>query len=57
MKKLQSSGYDHKTRIEILKSILKGWKEILKKAETGERPIHRSRNYKKEERKEETKLV
>ena len=52
MKKLQSSGYDAKTRIEILKSITNGWKEILRKSESGERPLHRSRGYKKEERKE-----
>ena len=53
MKKLQSSGYDHKTRLEILKSIMKGWKRILEKAESGERPLHRDRNYQKDERKEE----
>ena len=52
MKKLQSSGYDAKTRIEILKSIKNGWKQIIIKSENGERPLHRSRGYMKEERKE-----
>ena len=50
MKKLQSSNYNHKERLQILKAIKKGWKIILRKAETGERPLHRSRHRKKEER-------
>ena len=57
MKKLQSSGYDSKTRLEILKSIKNGWTQILAKSENGERPLHRSRRYKKEERKEEKRKV
>ena len=51
MKKLHTSGYDQNYRIEILKSILTGWKNILKKAETGERPLHRSKEFEKQERK------
>ena len=47
MKKLQTSGYDQKFRLEILKSILKGWKTILQKAETGQKPLHRSREFEK----------
>ena len=50
MKKLQTSGYDQKTRLEILKSIIKGWKSILEKDKTGERPLHRSREFEKEKR-------
>ena len=50
MKKLQTSGYDSKYRLEILKSILKGWKIIKEKAEAGERPLHRSREFEKENR-------
>ena len=53
MKKLQTSGYDHKYRTEILKSILKGWKIIKEKAETGEKPLHRSRDFEKENRDKE----
>ena len=59
MKKLQTSGYDQKYRLEILKSILKGWKNILEKAESGEKPLHRSREFEKEKRmkdKSEKKL-
>ena len=59
MKKLQTSGYDQKYRLEILKAILKGWKSILEKAETGERPLHRPREFEKETRiknKSEKKL-
>ena len=53
MKKLQSSGYDVNVRLEILKSIKNGWNKIVKKSENGERPLHRSRGYKREERREE----
>ena len=53
MKKIQSSGYDIKTRLEILKSIKNGWKQIIIKSENGERPLHRSRGYMKEERKDD----
>ena len=52
MKKLQSSGYDSKTRLEILKSIKNGWNLIINKSHNGERPLLRSRGYMKEERKE-----
>ena len=50
MKKLQTSGYDHDMRLEILKSIINGWKNILEKDKTGQRPIHRSREFEKEAR-------
>ena len=53
MKKLQSSGYDQEYRLEILKSILKGWKKIQEKAESGERPLHRKREFEKEKRTKE----
>ena len=53
MKKSKSRGYYEKTRLEILKSIKNGWKMILKKSENGERPLHRSRGFQKEARKEE----
>ena len=53
MKKLQTSGYSQEYRLEILKSILNGWKIIQEKAESGERPIHRNRDFEKEKRKQE----
>ena len=53
MKKLQSSNYNHKERLQILKSIKQGWKIIRRKAETGERPLHRNRHHNKEKRTEE----
>ena len=46
------SGYDEKYILEILKSIMKAWKEILKKAESGERPLHRKRSFNQNERKQ-----
>ena len=53
MKKLQTSGYDQNYRLEILKSILKGWKSIQEKAKTGERPLHRPREFEREKRDKE----
>ena len=53
MKKLQTSGYDVKYRLEILKSIIKAWKVIQTKAKSGEKPLHRPRSFKKDERKKE----
>ena len=53
MKKLQTSGYNHKERLDILKSIKNGWHKILKKAESGERPLHRNREFNKEQRRQE----
>ena len=50
MKKLQSSNYSHKTRLQILKSIKNGWKKILSKAQSGERPLHRHREFEEEKR-------
>ena len=51
MKKLQTSGYDEKYRLEILKSIINAWKKMVQKSESGEKPLHRPRNFMKEERK------
>ena len=53
MMKLKTSGYDHKMREEVLRAIENGWKKIVTRDEKGERPIYRSREYKREERKEE----
>ena len=38
--------------IKLGKSV-NGWEKIMKRAETGERPLHRGWNFKKEERKEQ----
>ena len=51
MKKLQTSGYDLMHRLEILKSILNGWKKILEKDETGERPLNRSIEFEKDKQR------
>ena len=48
--KLKKSGYDHKTRVEVMEAIHKGWEEIIRKDCTGERPLFRSKNYNREER-------
>ena len=59
MKKLQTSGYDHDTQIQVLKSIKNGWQKILEKDRTGERPLHRNREFNRDQRrkdKEDKKL-
>ena len=59
MKKLQTSGYDQEKRLEILKSILDGWKTIIEKDKSGEKPLHRPREFENEKRlkeKEDKKL-
>ena len=42
-----------------MKSILNGWKKILEKAESGEKPLHRNRDFEKEKRikEKETKKL
>ena len=55
MIKLQTSGYSQKYRLEILKSILNGWKTILEKAEKGEKPLHRAGNLKEKKDKKKKK--
>ena len=56
MKKLQTSGYNHKMRLEVLQSILNGWEKILKKSETGEKPLHREREFEKEKRQKDKQM-
>ena len=53
MMKLKISGYAHKMIEEILRSIENGWQKIISRDENGERPMYRSREYKREERIEE----
>ena len=40
-------------RLQILKSIKNGWEKILEKANTGERPLHRNREFEEEKRRKE----
>ena len=56
MIKLKKSGYDHKTRLEVVESIQNGWEEIIRKDCSGERPLFRNNNYKREERAAEKEM-
>ena len=51
MQKLFNSGYDQKFRTEILLSVFKAFRNIIKKHESGEKPLHRDREFEKEERR------
>ena len=50
MQKLYNSGYDEKYRLQILKSSINAYKVMVEKDKTGERFLHRSREYKRDER-------
>ena len=51
MQKLFNSGYDQQFRTEILLSVIKAFHNILGKHERGEKPLHRDRDFQKEERR------
>ena len=53
MQKLHNSGYDQQFRKEILLSVKNAFNKIVTKHESGEKPIHRDREFKKEERRKE----
>ena len=50
MLKLKRSGYNQKFRKEILKSILKAYKIMVKEDKNGTKPLYRSRDWNSEER-------
>ena len=50
MAKMQYSGYTKKFRGEVVKSALKAMKNLIRKEENNERPIHRPKGWKKKER-------
>ena len=51
MQKLFNSGYNQQFRSEILLSVMKAYRNIVGKHESGEKPLHRDREYQKEERR------
>ena len=52
MARMQSSGYDHKFRLEVLKSAKTAYGRMKEKESRGE-PMHRSRTTNREERKKD----
>ena len=50
MKRLQYSGYGHAYRTQILKSALSAYDKIIEKDKTGETPMYRPKEWKREER-------
>ena len=51
--RLQYSGYRKRFRIEIVKSALKAYREIKRKEESGEKPMYRTKEWKRKERRRE----
>ena len=50
--RMRDSGYGEKFRLEIISSILVGWKKMVTAQEEGLRPINRSRSWNQGEREE-----
>lgn len=55
MKKIQNSGYNKERRYDIVNSALKAYEKLLQKEKDGERPIHRPKDWNKEQRNKEKK--
>ena len=53
MKRMQSSGYDNKTRLQVLKSALKAYENIKQKEQSGIRPMYRKKTWRSYERRKE----
>ena len=50
MKKMKNFGWNHKDRIEVLKSAKNGYSIMVEKDDSGEAPLYRPHDYKKKER-------
>ena len=51
--RMQASGYQKKMRYDIIKSAITAYKKIKKEDNEGIRPMYRSRDYKRTERRED----
>ena len=51
--RIKQSGYNASFRLNIFKSVLKCWERRLQMDQSGDRPLHRERNWKREERQKE----
>ena len=50
--RLRDSGYGERFRVEIMRSILDGWKKMVEEQKKGGRPIDRPRQWNQEERED-----
>ena len=50
--RLRDSGYGKRFRVEIMKSILDGWKKMVEEQKKGGKPINCPRQWNQEERKD-----
>ena len=53
MRRMQASGYDNKTRLQVLKSALKAYDNIKQKEQSGIRPMYRKKTWRPHERRKE----
>ena len=54
--RLRDSGYGERFRVEILRSILDGWKKMVEEQKKGGRPVNRPRKWNQEEREDSKQL-
>ena len=50
--RLRDSGYSERFRVEVMKSILEGWRKMVEEQRKGGRPINRPRIWNQEERED-----
>ena len=50
--RLRDSGYGERFRVEVIRSILEGWRKMVEEQEKGGRPINRPRKWNQGEREE-----
>ena len=50
--RLRDSGYGERFRVEIMRSILDGWKKMVEEQKKGGRPTNRPRQWNQEERED-----
>ena len=50
--RLRDSGYSERFRVEVMKSILEGWRKMIEEEKKGGRPINRPRKWNKGQREE-----
>lgn len=55
MKRIQYPGYSKENRYDIVNSALKAYEKLLQKEKDGERPLHRPKNWNREQRDKEKK--
>ena len=54
--RMEQSGYNERFRLNIFQSAFKNWDNRLEQDRTGKRPLHREKEWKREERRKDKKM-